>query len=102
MAKGKRARPREKQSSLFPELDQIISVLVAEKRQDLVILIIPSHDKKEVELKDQDMWASAAMDLFADLFGSATAFKTFAGIYKTSDGKVPSRPADLDRIVCGP
>lgn len=88
MAKRKRAKPKDRQKSLFPELDEILSVLVAEKRQDLVILIIPSHDKKDLELKDQDMWAGAAMELFADLFGGATAFKTFAGIYKTADGKV--------------
>jgi hypothetical protein len=28
------------------------------------------------------------MELFADLYRGATAFQTFAGIYKTQDGKV--------------
>lgn len=28
------------------------------------------------------------MDLFADLYGGATAFQTFQGIYKDSDGKI--------------
>jgi len=28
------------------------------------------------------------MDLFADLYGGATAFKTFQGIYKDTAGKV--------------
>lgn len=78
----------KKQKSLFPELDEIISVLHAGKLQDILILIIPSHDRQENKLSDQDMWAGAAMDLFADLYGGATAFKTFAGIYKTDDGKI--------------
>ncbi len=76
------------QKSLFPEFDKIISILQSDERQDLVILIIPSHDKREEELTDQEMWANAAMDVFADLFGGATAFKTFAGIYKAKDGKI--------------
>jgi hypothetical protein len=69
-------------------MDQIISVLRADVRQDLVILIIPSHDKKDLELNNQEMWAHAAMELFADLYGGATAFRTFAGIYKAADGKI--------------
>ena len=77
-----------RQRSLFPELDEIISVLHADKRQDLVILIIPSHDQKEKELPDQEWWASAAMELFAELYRGATAFKTFAGIYRSDDGRV--------------
>ena len=51
-------------------------------------MIIPSHDRQDVELTNQELWASAAMDLFADLYRGATAFKTFAGIYKCEDGKV--------------
>jgi hypothetical protein len=68
--------------------ERIISRLQARERQDLIILAIPSHDKKEKELKDQDQWANAALDLFADLYGGATAFNTFAGIYKDNSGKI--------------
>ena len=68
--------------------EEIISVINSEVRQDLVILIIPSHDKDEKPLKDQEMWAGQAMELFADLYGGATAFRALAGIYKDSDGKV--------------
>src|SRR5437867_4400976 len=78
---------KQSQRSLFPELNKIISDLHSDERQDLVILIIPSHDKREEQLKDQDRWASAAMELFAELFGGATAFQTFAGIYKCDDGR---------------
>ncbi len=76
------------QKALFPEYDEIIATLRSNERQDLVILIIPSHNKKEEELADQDMWANSAMELFADLFKGANAFHTFAGIYKTDYGKI--------------
>jgi hypothetical protein len=79
---------KSKQRSLFPELDRIISDLHADKRQDLLILIIPSHDKHEEPLKDQDRWARAGLDLVADLFGGATAFQTFAGVYRADDGRI--------------
>lgn len=74
--------------SLFPELDEIISILRSDVRQDLVILIIPSHDKKEDALPDQEIWAQSALEVFAEHFGGATAFATFAGIYKCNDGKI--------------
>ena len=51
-------------------------------QQTLVVLFIPSHDGDEEELRDQDVWADSALDLFADLFNGATAFSTFAGIYR--------------------
>lgn len=73
---------------LFSEVEQIISIINNDDRQDIVILIIPSHDKNEKELKDQKVWAGNAMDLFNDLYRGATAFETFAGIYKDTEGKV--------------
>jgi hypothetical protein len=68
--------------------DRIISVLQARRRQILLILAIPSHEKKHKPLGNQDQWASAAMDLFANLYGGATAFATFAGIYKDDAGEI--------------
>jgi hypothetical protein len=73
---------------LFPEVEQIISIINKDERQDLVILIIPSHDRNDKPLKDQEIWAGNAMDLFADLYRGATAFQTFQGIYKDTEGKV--------------
>ena len=74
-----------------PEVEQIIGIINKDERQDIVILIIPSHykeGKKDKPLKDQEIWAGAAMDLFADLYTGATAFQTFQGIYKDRDGEV--------------
>jgi len=73
---------------LFPEIERIISIINADERQDIVILIIPSQDKNDKPLRDQEMWAGSAMDLFADLYGGATAFQTFQGIYKDAEGMV--------------
>ncbi len=85
---------------MFPETEHIISVILADQRQDIVILIIPSHDKNEKPLKDQEMWAGSAMDMFADLYGGATAFQTFQGIYKDAEGKVyHDRPILIESYV---
>lgn len=90
----------KKNPSLFPELNEIISVLRAETRQDLVVLIIPSHDRQDDKLNSQEMWANAAMDLFADLYRGATAFNAFAGIYKSEDGKIlHDRPILIESYV---
>jgi hypothetical protein len=51
-------------------------------RQTLIILFIPSHDRDEKELTNQDVWAESALDLFAELFTGATAFSTYGGIYR--------------------
>ncbi len=73
---------------LFPEIERIVSIINADERQDILILIIPSHDKHDKPLRDQEIWAGSAMDLFADLYRGATAFQTFQGIYKDTAGKV--------------
>src|SRR5437660_10181006 len=65
-----------------PEAERIRQDLESPKRQVLVILFIPSHDKDQEELSNQDQWADAAMDRFAEWFGGATAFQTYAGIYR--------------------
>lgn len=78
-----------RQGGLFAEVEQIIALLSGQSPQDTVILAIPSHDRKNKELDEVKVseWASGAMRLFADLYGGATAFKTFQGIYKTDEGE---------------
>ena len=66
--------------------DQIIAKLKAGERHDLVILAIPSHDRDNKPLNNQPEWARDALDLFSELFGGATAFETFAGIYRSETG----------------
>jgi hypothetical protein len=58
---------------------------------------VPFDDKP---LKDQEMWAAQAMELFGDLYGGATAFQALAGIYKDADGKVyHDRPILIESYV---
>ncbi|MGO9816081.1 MAG: hypothetical protein ACLP53_35610 [Isosphaeraceae bacterium] len=68
--------------SSSPEVERIASDVEMGRQQVLVILFIPSHDRDEKDLKTRDLWADAALNLFADLFGGATAFDTYAGIYR--------------------
>ncbi len=68
--------------SSSPEVERIARDMESAARQVLVILFIPSHDRDERELQTRDLWADAALDLFAELFGGATAFDTYAGIYR--------------------
>jgi hypothetical protein len=56
--------------------------------QELVILVIPSHDEDNKRIPDQDAWAEAAIMLLADLYRGATAFKALSGIFKTDDGTI--------------
>jgi hypothetical protein len=67
--------------------EEIIATLRAGTRHDLVILAIPSHDRENKPLHDQDQWADGALELFSDLYEGATAFKTFKGIYRSDSGK---------------
>jgi hypothetical protein len=55
---------------------------------DVVILFIPSHDKKKKRLPDRDQWASAAVDLFGRLYGGATAFTGLSGTWMDGSGNL--------------
>jgi hypothetical protein len=70
-----------------PEVDQILEALDAEPRQILLILFVPSHDKHNKALTNQDIWAGEAMEVFKELYRGATAFMTYAGIYLDDTGK---------------
>jgi len=86
MRKKRESTPRT--GTLFPEVDKIIALLSEEPTQDLVILVIPSHDRKNTPLGEArtGQWASQAAKLFADLYRGATAFRAFKGIWKDDDG----------------
>lgn len=56
-------------------------------RHDLVILAIPSHDKNNKPLSTQEVWADSGMELFSELYGGATAFQTWKGIYRSETGE---------------
>jgi hypothetical protein len=64
------------------DVRRILKDIESGDRKGLVILFIPSHTKNEKPIDAQDQWADAALDLFAELYGGATAFNTYAGIYR--------------------
>lgn len=52
---------------------------------DCVILFIPSHARDKSPLKDQDRWASQALDLMGKLYGGATGFTRLCGIWRDDE-----------------
>jgi hypothetical protein len=64
------------------EVQKMLDVFESDEPQVLVILIVPSHDKNKKELPNQDVWADTALRFLGDLYGGATAFSAYAGIYK--------------------
>jgi hypothetical protein len=49
------------------------------------ILFIPSHARNKEQLRDQDRWASEALELMGRLFGGATGFTGLAGIWRDDE-----------------
>ena len=92
--------PRPK-GSTNAEVLRIVQAIEAGDRQSLVILIVPSHTRWKMEIAAQDIWADAALDLFAELYGGATAFNTYAGIYRNKDSQehLKDRPILIESYV---
>jgi hypothetical protein len=53
----------------------------------LFVLFIPSKDKDGKDLNDQPMWADAAGDLLAELFGGATIMPPARGKWFNEESK---------------
>jgi hypothetical protein len=66
--------------------ERIVAQLRYGAPQVLVVLIIPSHDKKQKPLQDQPFWAGEAMELFGRLYTGATAFQALEGVFLDDDG----------------
>lgn len=49
-------------------------------------MAIPSHDKNNKPLANQELWADSGIELFAELYGGATTFHTWKGIYRSETG----------------
>src|SRR5579871_5660688 len=85
-------------------VQRILKDIESGDRKSLVILVIPSHTKNEKPIGAQDQWADAALDLFADLYGGATAFNTYAGIYRDKVRKkdLKDKPILIESYAEGP
>lgn len=71
------------------DAEQIVEKWKTRATHNTVILAIPSHDKKNMELGSpkQRMWAEQASSLFGRLFGGSTVFETFRGVFLTDKGE---------------
>src|SRR5260370_41522079 len=93
-----RKRGKIARESHLPEVDTILRDLESQKRQGLVILFIPSHDKNEQELPAQDQWADAALELSRIYSAGQQPFKLTGAFFGAkSQGKILKKnPALLD------
>jgi hypothetical protein len=71
-----------------PAVEAISKALIEERRDDTVMIFIPSHDRNRPQrkLNNQDQWADAGLKLFSALYGGATAFMALRGVWKHEDG----------------
>lgn len=70
------------------DIELISKALIDGRRDDIVILFVPSHDKgrPQKRLNNQDQWAQSTLELFGDLYGGATAFRALQGVWIDTDG----------------
>lgn len=70
------------------DIKKLQSVIKWDQSHDRIVIIIPSHDRKNNRRNDQHEWADAAMRLCGTLYGGATAFTALKGIFKTDEGEM--------------
>lgn len=82
----------------YPEIVSILERLRGGKPHEVLLLFVPSHDRREKKLPQADIeiWAGLALTLFGKLFTGATAFQNLKGIYQP---KGASRPLYDDPIM---
>lgn len=88
MAKSK-LKLSDEGSSGDAVVDGIINDIRFDRADSIVMIGIPSHERTNARLAQgkQSEYATAAMEKFADLFGGATALRSYRGIYKSDNGK---------------
>lgn len=86
MAKKGGDKQREVPDSGQPSLQEWLQHRLRFGRgDDTVIVFIPSHQRDKTRLKDQDVWASQALDLMGKLYGGATGFPNLRGIWRDDE-----------------
>ncbi len=64
----------------YPELVDILARLQGGIPDEMISIFIPSHDRRDKPVPDQDIWAGQALDLFGKLYGGGTSFGNLSGI----------------------
>ncbi len=90
MSKAREKKPEKAAKAIALEIK---AALLDEHRDDVIMVFIPSHDRHNKELKNQDFWADAGLRLFGELYTGATVFTGLRGIWRCDDGiEVIDRP----------
>ncbi len=98
MAKASDRKPAK--ATVDADALAIKAIFLDERSDDSIMLFVPSHDRKQKRLSDQDQWAYAGLRLFADLYRGATAFPNLKGIWRCDDGTdVLDEPILLQSLV---
>ena len=61
------------------------SGLQASRKTVLVVLFVPSVERDGITAINQDYWVDAALDIFGQLFGGATAFPRAKGVRRDDE-----------------
>ncbi|MBI5763559.1 MAG: hypothetical protein HZA51_08560 [Planctomycetes bacterium] len=72
----------------FDDVSDFIEAALSLTPDIPVVIAIPSHDRNDEPIKDQDQWASSALELFGTMFHGATAFSTHCGIFRDENGEL--------------
>jgi hypothetical protein len=85
-------------------VEGIVNDVRFDKADAIVVIAIPSHDfqSRALEQGKQSRYATAAMQKFADLFGGATALRSYKGIYRADSGKHIWDDTILIQAFCDP
>ena len=60
-------------------------MLPGSKKTVLLVLFVPSHDRRGTELDCQSQWVDAALERLGSLFGGATAYPRAEGVWRDGD-----------------
>lgn len=61
------------------------SELQVARKATLVVLFVPSVERDGITTIDQDRWVDAALEVFGQLFGGATAFPRAKGVWRDDE-----------------
>lgn len=87
-------------ATLFEESKTILQELRFGVGHALLVLIIPSNDRRNKPLSNQAEWCDEGMNLLAKLFDGASAFEAKAGVFMSHRGKpLYDKPIMLESYV---
>ena len=89
-------------TKLEKQVDIIMNQVAFGHQDPMVVIFIPSHDKhqKALDAGLQARWTKKTMELLAKLFTGATSYRSQAGVWQASNGKIlKDEPDVLEALV---